>query len=172
MFAITSPENMLVGLGRSPASVESERQISKQRLPGPAGRQVNADRPGGLPDASADLEQASAQRLDLRRSRRAGLRELEQAEQVDQVVGEAVQERPEGVGQETVTAQPVGAEAVLQLLGAVLAFAAVIVNSEDLGGAAGTVRNREAEVPAGGGVLGLVGDAALTRPTAGAVAEA
>jgi len=40
---------------------------------------------------------------------RQGLRQLK-AKQVDQVVGEAVQEQAEGVGQEAVTAQPVGAE--------------------------------------------------------------
>ena len=69
-------------------------------------------------------------------------------------------------------AQAVGAEAILELLDAVLTLAAIIVESEDLGGATGAVSNYEAQVGTGGGVLGLVADAALPRPGTGAVAEA
>jgi len=83
-----------------------------------------------------------------------------------------VQEQTESVGQEAVAAQAVGAEAVLELLDAVLTLAAIIVESEDLGGATGAVRNNEAQVGSGGGVLGLVADAALVLPGTGAVAEA
>jgi len=71
-----------------------------------------------------------------------------------------------------VTAQAVGAEAVLELLDAVLALAAIVVESQDLGGTSGPVSNYEAQVGSGGGVFGLVADAAQARPTAGAVAEA
>ena len=93
---------------------------------------MDADAAGGLANAGADFEQACAQGFDLGRAPR--LRQL-QTKQVDQVVGEAVQEQAEGVGQKAVTAQAVGAKAVLELLDAVLALAAIVVESEDLGGA-------------------------------------
>src|SRR3989475_10524696 len=95
-----------------------------------------------------------------------------QEEEVDEVVGAAVQEKAEGIGQETMKAQAVGAEAVLELLDAVLTLAAMVVENEDLGGATGAVGNHEAQVGYDGGVFGLVADAALARPTAGAMAEA
>src|SRR5579864_709512 len=110
-----------------------------------------------------------AQRFDLCRA--PGLRQLK-TKQVDQVVGEAVQEQPEGVGQEAVAAKAVGAKAVLELLDAVLAFPAIVVESKNGGGRTGTVGDEETQVGAGGGVLGLVADAALVRPGAGAMAEA
>ena len=83
-----------------------------------------------------------------------------------------MQQQAEGVGQEAVTAQAVGAEAVFELLDAVLTLAAIVVESEDLRGTTGAVGNHEAQVGSDGGVLGLVADAALARPTAGAMAEA
>ena len=83
-----------------------------------------------------------------------------------------MQQQAEGIGQEAMTAEPVSAEAVLELLDAVLALTAIVIKSEDLGRAAGTVGDEEAQVGAGGGVFGLVADAAPARPTAGAVAEA
>ena len=83
-----------------------------------------------------------------------------------------MQEQTEGIGQKTMAAEPISAEAVLELLDAVLALAAIVVESEDFGGTSGAVRNHEAQVGSGGGVFGLVADAALARPTAGAVAEA
>jgi hypothetical protein len=60
-----------------------------------------------------------------------------------------------------VTAEPVGTKTVLEFLDAVLAFAAVIAKRKDLGSAAGTVGDEEAEVGSCGGVLGLVTDPAL-----------
>jgi hypothetical protein len=78
-----------------------------------------------------------------------GLRQL-QTEEVDQVVSEAVQEQAEGVGQEAGTAQAVGAEAIFELLDAVLTLAAIIVESKDLGSATGTVSNYEAQVGSDG----------------------
>ena len=68
-------------------------------------------------------------------------------------------------------AQAVGAEAVFEFLDAVLALAAIVVESEDFGGTSGAVGNHEAQVGAGGGVFGLVADAALARPAAGAMRE-
>ena len=72
-----------------------------------------------------------------------------------------MQEQTEGVGQKTMAAEPVGTEAVLELLDAVLALAAIVVKGKDLGSTAGTVSDEEAEVGSGGGVLGLVTDATL-----------
>ena len=43
-----------------------------------------------------------------------------------------MQQQAEGVGQKAVAAQAVGAETVLELLDAVLALAAIVVESEDL----------------------------------------
>ena len=83
-----------------------------------------------------------------------------------------MQEQAEGIGQETVAAQPVSAEAILKLLDTVLALAAIVVKSKDFGGATGAVGDQEAQVGADCGVLGLVADAALVRPAAGAMAEA
>ena len=57
-----------------------------------------------------------------------------QAKQVDQVVGEAVQQQAEGVSQKAMTAQAVGAKTVFEFLDAVLAFAAIVVEGEDFGG--------------------------------------
>src|SRR5260370_9751322 len=94
------------------------------------------------------------------------------AEEVDQVVGGGVQQQAEGVGQETVATQTVGAKAILKFLDAVLAFPTVIVEGEDFRSATGTVGNQKAQVGSGGGVLGLVADAALARPTAGTVTKA
>jgi len=130
---------------------------------------MKANTAGGLANASADFKELGAQRFDLGRA--PGLGQL-QAEQVDQVVGQAVQEQAEGVGQEAVTAQAVGAETVLELLNAVLTLAAIVVKSKDLGSAASAVGNHEAQVGSDGGMFGLVADAALARPTAGAMAEA
>src|SRR5437870_9753491 len=70
--------------------------------------------------------------------------------EVDQVVGGAVQQQAKSIGQEAVTAQAVGAETVLELLDAVLTLAAVVVESEDLGGTSGAVGNHEAQVGSGG----------------------
>jgi len=52
-----------------------------------------------------------------------------QTEKVDQVVSGGVQQQAEGVGQEAVTAQAVGAEAVFELLDAILALPAIVVEA-------------------------------------------
>ena len=78
-----------------------------------------------------------------------------EAEEVDQVVGGGVQKQAKGVGQEAMTAEPVGTKAVLELFDAVLAFSAFVVESEDLG-TAGAVGNQEAKIGTGGGVFGFV----------------
>jgi hypothetical protein len=94
-----------------------------------------------------------------------------QAEEVDQVVSGGVQQQAEGIGQKAVTTEAVGAKAVFKFFDAVLALAAVVVEGEDFLSASGAVSNDEAQVRSGGGMFGLVADAALVRPTAGAVAE-
>jgi hypothetical protein len=84
----------------------------------------------------------------------------------------AVQQQAEGVGQESVTTQTVGAEAVFKLLDAVLALATVVVEGENLRGADGAIGDEETQVGTGRRVLCLVADAALVGPAAGAMAEA
>jgi hypothetical protein len=69
------------------------------------------------------------------------------------------------------TAEPVGTEAVLELLNPVLAFSALVVEAKDLGTAARAVGDQEAKIGTGGGVLGFGYDAAQSRPSAGAMAE-
>src|SRR2546422_610509 len=150
------------------AAVDGEGGGAEQVLKGPAGGEVEADAAGGLAQAGGEFEELSAQGFDLRRA--PGLRQL-QTEKVDQVVGGGVQQQAEGVGQEAVTAQTVGAEAVLELLDAILALPAIVVESADLGGPASAVSQHEAQVGSGGGVFRLVADAALMGPRAGAVAE-
>src|SRR5271157_3134605 len=83
-----------------------------------------------------------------------------------------VQQQAKGVSQKTVAAQAIGAKAILEFFDAVLALPAIVVEGEDLGSTAGAVSNQEEQVGSDGGVLGLVADAALMRPAAGAVAEA
>ena len=91
---------------------------------------MDANTAGGLADASADFEQPSTQSFDLGRTPR--LREL-QAEQVDQVVGQTVQQQAEGVGQKAMTTQTVGAKTILEFLDAVLTLATIVVKGKDLG---------------------------------------
>jgi hypothetical protein len=113
-------------------------------------------------DASTDFEELGTQSFDLRRAPRL---EQMQAKQIDQMVSQGVEHQAEGVRQKAMAAQAVGAEAVIEFLNAVLALAAIVVESEDFGGTSGSVRNHEAQVGAGGRVFGLVADAALARPT-------
>ena len=124
-------------------SVETERHGVEETLKGPTRGQVDANAAGRLANPGAEFEQLVPQSLDLRRAPR--LREL-QTKQVHQVVGEAVQEQAEGVGQKTVATQAVRAKSVLELLDAVLALAAVIVKGKDLGNTTGAVGDHKAQV--------------------------
>ena len=56
---------------------------------------MEADAASGVADASADFEELGAKSFDLRLA--PGLRQM-QAKQIDQIVGEAVQQQAEGVG--------------------------------------------------------------------------
>jgi hypothetical protein len=162
-------EDELGGKRIGSTAVEGKGGGAEQVLKGPAAGQGKADAAGGLAYAGADFEELGTQGFDLGRA--PGLGQL-QTKEVDQVVSGGVQEQAEGIGPKAVTAQAVGAEAILELLDAILALAAIVVESEDLRGRSGAVGNEEAQVGSGGGVFGLVADAALARPTAGAVAEA
>src|SRR5207245_2091636 len=153
--ARSSGRNGFGNRGKQSGGVRSQRGMGKQSLKWPAGGEVKVDAASGLTNAGADFEELGAQSFDLCRTPR--LRQL-LAEEVDQVVGGGMQQQAEGVGQETVATQAVGAEAVLELLDAVLTLAAIVVESEDLRGTTGTVGNQKAQVGSGGGVLGLVAD--------------
>ena len=83
--------------------------MAEERLERPAAGKVDPDAAGGLVDARAELEDADAERFDLRGPQR---RRQAEAEQVDEVVREAVQEQTKGIGQEAVATQPVGGKAV------------------------------------------------------------
>src|SRR5713226_7065646 len=150
-------------------TVDGEGDIAEPVLKRPAGGEVKANTAGGVANAGADFEELCAQGFDLGRTPRE--RQL-QTKEVDQVVSGGVQEQAEGVGQEAVTAQAVGAEAVFELLDAILALPAIVVESKDLGGRSVAVGDQKAQVGSGSGMFGLVTDAALARPTAGAMAEA
>jgi hypothetical protein len=93
------------------AGVESQRHVTEQSLKRPGGSEVNADAAGGLADAGTDFEQLGAQSFDLGRA--PGLRQLVTKE-VDEVVGGRVQQQTEGIGQEAMTTQAVGAEAIFE----------------------------------------------------------
>src|ERR1700740_79893 len=95
-----------------------------------------------------------------------------EAEPVDQVVGKGVQEQTKRIGQEAMTAKPVGMEAVLELFDPVLALPALVIEAKHLGTAGGAVGNQEAKIGASGGVVGFGDNAAQSRPGAGAMAEA
>jgi hypothetical protein len=139
-----------------------ERQcVVEQSLKRPASGEVNANAASGLADAGADFEQLGTQSFDLGRA--PGLRQM-MTEEVDQVVGGSVQQQTEGVGQEAMTTQAVGTEAIFEFLDAVLALAAVVVKSENRRGATRAVGDDEAQVGSGSGVFG--------GPAAGAVVNA
>src|SRR5258705_914787 len=142
------------------ARVKSQGRVAKQSLKRPAAGEVNVNAASRLTDAGADFEQLGTQSFDLCRTPRLG--QL-LTEEVDQVVGGGLQQQAEGVGQEAMAIQTVGAKSILELLDAVLAFPTVIVEGEEFRSATGTVGNHKAQVGAGGGVFGLVADAALAR---------
>jgi hypothetical protein len=71
-----------------------------------------------------------------------------------------------------VTAQAVGAKAVLKFLDAIRALSAIVAESEDLRGRSVAVGDQKAQVGSGDDMLGLVTDTAPVRLTAGAMAEA
>ena len=137
-------EDELGGKRIGSTAIDGKSSGTEQVLKWPAAGQVEADAAGGLAYAGADFEELGTQGFD-GPSAKAG---VTADEEVDQVVSGGVQEQAEGVGQKAVTAQAVGAEAVLELLDAVLALAAIVVESEDLGGRSGAVARKRKLVPA------------------------
>lgn len=89
------------------AGVQSQRRVAKQGLKRPGGGEVNVNTASRLTNAGADFEELGAQSFDLCRTPRQ--RQL-LTEEVNQVVGGGVQQQAEGVGQETVATQTVGAK--------------------------------------------------------------
>jgi len=140
------------------SAVDVEGDIAEQVLKRPAGGEVNANTAGGVANTGADFEELSTQGFNLCGA--PGQRQL-QTEKVDQVVSGGVQEQAEGVGQKAVTAQAVGAKAVFELLDAILALSAIVVESEDFRGRSVAVSGQETQVGSGDGMFGLVTDAAL-----------
>ena len=77
------------------------------------------------------------------------------------MIGEAVQEKPEGVSQKAVAAQTIGVEAILELFDAVLALSAIIVKAEDLRSATLAVGDQKTQVGSDRRMLGLIANAPL-----------
>src|ERR1700684_3612542 len=127
---------------------------------------MNADATSGFADARSDLEQLNAQRFDLCGAHRQ--RKL-QAKQVDEVVGETVQQQAERIGSEAVAAQAVSGKTILELFNAVLAFPAIVIERKNGAAATGQVGDQKTQVGTGSGVFGFVADAPLMRPGVSAI---
>src|ERR1700682_4982702 len=122
-------------------AVQSTERSLKQSLKRPPAGQVDEDAARRTRDQGSELEQLAAQRFDLRALQTLG---QTMAEQHDQIVSRRMQQQTKGIGQKAVTTQAVGGEAVLEFLDAVLAFAASMVESEDLLGRSAAVGNHVA----------------------------
>ena len=149
--------------------VVNERDRLEEILKGPAAGQVNAHATSGLTDACTDFEQLRAQSFDLGRSQ--GRRQL-QAKKVDEVVGETVEQQPEGIGPEAMTAQSVGSEAILELFDAVLTFPAIVIEGKHRMAAAFQVGHEKSQVGSRFGMFSLVADPPLMRPALGTMKKA
>jgi hypothetical protein len=134
----------------------------------PAAGQVNADTTSCFADARTDLEQLSAQSFDLFRLQRRG--QL-QTKRVDEVVGETVEQQPEGISSEVVAAESVGGKAVLELFNTVLTFSTIVIEGKRRTVVALPVGHEKTQVGTSLGVFGLVADATLP-PILPAVANA
>src|SRR5258708_27464704 len=92
--------------------------------------------------------------------------------QVDEVVGETVQQQAEHVGAEAVAAQAVRGKTILEFFDAILTFSAIVIEGKNGTAAAFQVGDQKAHVGSRFGVFGLVTDAALMRPAASAIEKA
>jgi len=135
----------------------------------PAAGEVNADATSSFADTRTDLEQLRAQGFDLCGAHRQ--RQLP-AKQVDEVVGETVEQQAERIGSEAVTAQAVRGKTVLEFFNAVLTLPAIVIEGENGTAAAFQVGDEKAHVGSRFGVLGLVADAPLMRPAVSAIEKA
>src|SRR5258708_9587552 len=89
--------------------------------------------------------------------------------QVDEVVGETVQQQAEHVGAEAVAAQAVSGKTILEFFDAILTFSAIVIEGKNGTAAAFQVGDQKAHVGSRFGVFGLVTDAPLIRPAASAI---
>ena len=135
----------------------------------PAAGQVNTDATSCFADARPDLEQPNAQRFDLCGAQRR--RQL-QTKQVDEVVGETVQQQAESIGSEAVTTQAVRGKTILEFFNAVLTLPTIVIESKNGTAAAFQVGDNKTQVSSRFGVFGLVADASLMRPAVSAIAKA
>src|SRR5258707_808493 len=94
----------------------------------PAAGQMNADATSCFAGARTNLEQLNAQRFDLCGAQR---RRKLQAKQVDEVVGETVQQQAESIGSEAVTAQAVRGKTILEFFNAVFTFPAIVIKGKN-----------------------------------------
>ena len=94
-----------------------------------------------------------------------------QAKQVDQVIGETVEQQAEGIGPKAVAAQAVSGKAIFKLLNAVLTFPAIVIKRKNGRAATCQVGDQKTQVGTGRGVFGFVADAPLMRPGVSAIAK-
>src|SRR5438132_1539411 len=106
----------------------SAKQLVASAFSWPAAGQVKADATSCFADTRTDLEQLRAQGFDLCGAHRQ--RQL-QAKQVDEVVGETVEQQAERIGSEAVTAQAVRGKTILEFFNAVLTLPAIVIEGEN-----------------------------------------
>src|SRR5215472_1120156 len=92
---------------------------------------------------------------------------MTQAEEIDQVVSQAVQNQSETIGHKAVTTETVGVKPILEFRNTVLTFAAVIVELADLGRGKIEVGDDAAHRQPIVRILNLDADASSTRPSPG-----
>src|SRR5882724_11208804 len=141
----------------------------EESLKRPAAGQVKADATSCFADTRTDLEQLRAQGFDLCGAHRQ--RQL-QAKQVDEVVGETVQQQAENIGSKAVTAQAVSGKTILEFFNAVLTLPAIVIEGKNGPAAAFQVGDQKAHVSSRFGVFGLVADSSLMRPAVSAIEKA
>ena len=95
-----------------------------------------------------------------------------QAKQVDEVVGETVQQQAERIGSEAVAAQAVSGKTILEFFNAVLTLPAIVIEGENGTATAFQVADQKAHVGSRFGVFGFVADAPLMGPAVSAIAKA
>jgi len=156
--------------GRGAENGEPPLPEHAEWLPGPPGGEVKPPVPHRADDARAELEQAQADGAERgRRERRAC--QGPQAEEVQQIAGQGVEQEPKGIGTKDVTGEPIGGEIPLELLDEVLGLAALVILGEHVRAAA-PVRDDEADVGPLRGVLDHREHTPGPRPAAGLVADA
>src|SRR5207237_526014 len=117
----------------------------EERLPRPACGEMKPPPPHRADDAGAELEEAEPHGAE-RCPGECRARQDAQPEELEQVVGERVQEQAKGVGAEGVTGEPIGGEVALELLDEVLRLAPLVVPGEDVRRPAAAVGDDEADV--------------------------